>query len=181
MRMLRVLRFVVFCAATASATPTLAQTAASADELKAAYLYRFTGFVEWPAASFAGPDSPLVVGLAGADALLPLLHAMIDGRTVQGRRLSARKVVPGERLAGVHVLFVSREITPPAAWMNSARDRSVLVVTEVPNGLAMGGVLNFVMANERIRFEASLAAATQAGLKLSSRLLAVAARVLTDP
>lgn len=172
--------FVLFSAAVLGPCAR-AQPAASADELKAAYLYRFTGFVEWPASSFAAPDSPLVIGVAGADALLPLLSTMVDGRTVHGRRIAARKVVPGDRLDGVHMLFIAREVTPPAGWMKAARERSVLVVTEVPNGLSSGGVLNFVLANEHVRFEASVAAASQAGLKLSSRLLAVAARVLTDP
>lgn len=166
----------------AAAMPASAQSAAaSADEVKAAYLYRFIGYVDWPPRVFSSAQSPIVIGIVGADAVLADLDGLVKGRTAEGRPVEVRELLPGAPLDGIHLLFISKDIIAPRSWLQHARQNSVLVVTESPQGLAGGGVLNFVLAEHRVRFEASLTAAEQSGLKLSSRLLAVASRVMTDP
>jgi hypothetical protein len=168
-------------AAGAAALPASAQSAAaSADEVKAAYLYRFIGYVEWPPRVFTSAQSPIVIGVVGADAVLADLDGLVKGRTAEGRPVSVRELARDAPLEGIHVLFISKDVIAPRSWLQRARENSVLVVTESPQGLAGGGVLNFVLADHRVRFEASLAAAEQSGLKLSSRLLAVASRVVTE-
>jgi YfiR/HmsC-like len=178
---IRLARCLLGCLAACVAWLAQAEPTASADELKAAYLFRFLGYVEWPATTFAGPDVPIVIGVAGAEALLPLLNSVVEGRTVQGRAVVTRHMAPGDALRGVQVLFVGRDVDAPSAWIRAAHDRAVLVVTETPEGLARGAVLNFVRVGDRIRFEASVAAAERSGLKLSSRLLAVASSVRREP
>jgi hypothetical protein len=167
-------------AAGVAALPAAAQPAASADEVKAAYLYRFIGYVEWPPRVFATRESPISIAVVGADAVRADLDSLVKGRTAEGRPVEVHELLPGAPLDGVHLLFISRDVIAPRAWLQEARDNAVLVVTESPQGLAGGGILNFVLTEQRVRFEASLPAAERSGLKLSSRLLAVASRVVTD-
>lgn len=152
--------------------PAAAQDATEAG-VKAAYLYKFIAYVEWPAHLFATRDSPQVIGVVGADAVLAELQPVLLGRRVNGRPVVARKVDPGDSLDGVHVLHLGRGARMPP----SLAGRPVLVVTDVPNGMPELAVLNFITIDRRVRFEASLVAAEQAGLRLSARLLAVAERV----
>lgn len=141
--------------------------------VKAAYLFKFPAYVEWPAAVFDGPEAAQVIGVLGAEKVLAELELLAAGRRVNGRPLVARRLLPGDPLDGVHVLHVGRGSPVPPL-----RGLPVLVVTDAPTGLPEHGVLNFVTVDRRVRFEASLAAAERAGLKLSARLLAVAERVL---
>jgi hypothetical protein len=165
----------------AAARPGAAQEATE-QQVKAAFLYRFAGYVEWPDASFAQADSPLVIGVLGDEPLAAAVEQAVGGRSVNGRRVTARRVRPGESIAGVHILFVGRAERgrlPQIAQGASAQ--AVLVVTETEGALAQGSVINFLVADRRVRFEISLPSAERSGLKLSSRLLAVAAQVHGGP
>lgn len=154
---------------------------ASVDEVKAAYLYKFASFVEWPDGAFASADAPIVFGVVGAEAVYAELVRLLAGRTAQGRPLAARRVAPGDLLDGLHVLFIGTGVAPPAAWLQRAQNRPLLVVTDRTLGLDAGAALNFVLAQDRLRFEASLPAIDRSGLRVSSRLLALAQRVVATP
>jgi hypothetical protein len=161
----------------AVATAVVAQEATE-QQVKAAFLYRFAGYVEWPEAAFPQADSPLVIGVLGDEELAAAAEQAVAGRSVNGRRVTARRVKPGEALAGVHILFVGRaERGRLAQLAQGAAAQAVLVVTESDGALAQGSVINFVVADRRVRFEISLLSAERSRLKLSSRLLAVAAQV----
>ena len=149
-----------------------------ADEVKAAYLYRFTGYIEWPDAAFAGAEAPLVIGVSGADAVYAELTRVLVGRSVHGRAVVARRIAPGDPLDGVQVLYVGDVGLARSPWAQRLRDRPLLLVTDGPQGLDAGGALNFVLIEDRLRFEASMRAIERAGLKASSRLLALAQRVV---
>ncbi len=153
----------------------------AADEVKAAYLYRFIGFIEWPDDAFAGPGTPLVIGVASADAVYAELSRALVGRNAKGRPVLARKVAAGDALEGVQMLYIGDPALARSAWVQRLRDRHVLLVTDGPQGLDAGAALNFVLVEDRLRFEASLRAAERAGLKVSSRLLALAQRVVGTP
>lgn len=162
---------------------TVGPTASAATEtsecsVKAAYLYQFLSYVEWPPEAFDGRDAPLVVGLFGADAVLADFERVAGGRRVNGRPLQVRRLAAGEPPDGVHLLFLGRSAptTGPAVW--ALGGRPVLVVTDLPSGLPEFGALNFVTVDQKIRFEASQRNAERAGLKLSSRLLLLAERRL---
>src|SRR5258708_29175297 len=92
------------------AGPRPAHADAQADEyrVKAAFLYKFGSYVEWPGASFARADSPVTIGVMGADALADELTQIVAGRSFNGRPVRVRKLRPGDPIAGLHVLFVSR-------------------------------------------------------------------------
>jgi YfiR/HmsC-like len=144
--------------------------------VKAAYLYKFLAYVEWHPPTPQADDAPVVVGVLGADAVHSELQEVAAGRHVGARPLVVRKLAAGDSLNGLHALFVGREhaLAPVARTLQR---RQVLLVADVPGGLADGAVINFIVLAGRVRFEASQAAAERAGLKLSSRLLSVAERV----
>ena len=164
-------------AARAGAQPA----APTADQVKAAYLHKFAGYVDWPPKAFADPATPLVIGVVGAATVFAELARLVPGRAVHGRTVELRHLpAKGPAAADVHIVFVGRDVgvDATAAVVAAYRGRPVLTVTDVPHGLDNGGILNFVEVDKRVRFEAAPAVAELGGLRLSSRLLAVAERVV---
>ena len=148
--------------------------------VKAAFLYKFVGYIDWPSASFARPDTPVTIAVVGAEPLAGELAQAVAGRTVNDRPVTVRRLKPGEPLDGVHVLFVGKaENARLPQLAQAAQARSILTVTETDGALAQGSVINFVLAERRVRFEIALDSAEKSRLKLSSRLLAVAQQVRT--
>lgn len=171
---------IMVLAVLASAWPgaaALAQDAAYApDEVKAAFLYHFGAFVEWPPG--AEREETITIAVLGDSAVAAELAVMLPGRTVQGRPVQVREIDSLEALADAQILFIGEEAqTRLAGHLEALRDRPVLVVTEVDNGLDQGAVINFALIDQRVRFEVSLPAAMRAGLELSSRLLGIAVHV----
>jgi hypothetical protein len=155
-----------------------AQSVAPEAEVKAAYLQKFLGYVEWPATALADADAPLVVGVAGDPAVHAALRSITAERQERGHAIEVRRLGDTDTVDGLHVLFVGRAANL-GRWSARVQGRPVLVVTDQARGLENGGMLNFVPVDGRIRFEASLAHAQQAGLRLGARLLTVAERVVT--
>jgi hypothetical protein len=153
-----------------------APASASESAVKAAYLHRIVGLVEWPPGSFRGPDAPLVIAVAGNDAVAADLEQISTGRPVNGRQVAVRRLREGEPLEGAHVLVVGAGRDARVRELASAAG-PLLVVTEQENGHQLGGVLNFVIVGGRVRFTASLPQADSRGLRLSARLLEVAQAV----
>ena len=145
--------------------------------VKAAYIYKLLPYVDWPPASFANADAPQVIGVMSGDAVHAELEQLVAERRVNGRALVVRKVAPGDSLEGVHVLYLGRSARAPA-MMPLVAGKPILIITDAPAGLAEGGAINFILVDGRVRFEAAPAAAERSGLRLSSRLLAVAERVV---
>jgi len=144
------------------------------DELhvKAAFLYKFTSYVDWPEGAFAGADGPFLVGVQGADALYGELGQLVASRKVHERAVLVRRLVPGESTAGLHMLFAGR-----GSALRAEPGRPVLVVTEAEGEMPLGSMINFRLVERRVRFDIALDAVETAGLRMSSRLLAVARRV----
>ena len=150
------------------------------ERVKAAYLYRFAEYVEWPEGAFARRDAPVTIGVLGSETLADELAQAVVGRMVNDRPVTVKRLKPGEPLAGIHVLFIGKaESARLNQLAQGAQPRSILTVTESDGALARGSVINFVVADRRIRFEISLESAEKSKLKLSSRLLAVAQQVHT--
>jgi len=141
--------------------------------VKAAFLYRFAGFVEWPAGVFKG-DEPLAIGVLNNEAVASDLEQIVAGRNVEGRRVAVRRLREGEALTGVHILFVGGATPARLRDVAASAAGPVLVVGEQDGGLRSGAVLNFQQDEGRVRFSASLTAAEARGLRMSARLLAVA-------
>jgi hypothetical protein len=156
--------------------PSLAWAQPSEHEVKAAFLFRFLPFIEWPAASFASPEAAIAVGVAGAPEIEAELRNIVPGRIVQGRSVSVQPVREGALPAGLHVLFIGRDALRPRE-LAAVAGAPMLVVMETPGGLERGAVVNFVLSEGRVRFEVALDEAERRGLRISSRMLAVALRV----
>jgi hypothetical protein len=145
-------------------------------KVKAAFLFKFGGYVEWPEGVFSGKDAPLVIGVAGADEFADELQQVVGGRKMNGRPVLVRRVHSGDSLSNIHVLFVARSEIGRLNELTS-QVRPVLIVTDMDKGLAQGSVINFVVVDNRVRFEVSLDAARRSGLKIGAPLLSVAMRV----
>jgi hypothetical protein len=144
-------------------------------QLKAAFLFNFTKFVEWPYSSFEDSQSPIVLGIVGDDPFGDDLARIIAGQKVQGRSLAIRKERWGDDLRGCHVLFISAsELDHSARILGGVRSASVLTVSDMEGFAEAGGVIQFVTQENRVRFVVNLDAATQKKLRLSAKLLALA-------
>lgn len=147
------------------------------DEIKAAYLYNFTKFVDWPAVAFQRTSDPLVMCVAADASFSRAVDRIIAGETIGGRPL---RLVPAETdtVARCHVLFIGRGGPERLSRLIAAADKApVLTVSDAPRFLQQGGMILFVLENNRVRFDVNLRAAERAGLRVSSKLLRVARRV----
>ncbi|HVL55202.1 MAG TPA: YfiR family protein [Burkholderiaceae bacterium] len=168
---------IVALAAAASAAADSHSTALER-RVKAAFVFKFVGFVEWPPAAFEDAEEPLTFGVLGDDEFASELAAVIQGRRALGRALRVRTVRPGDPLESLQVLYVARGDTERLAQIARQLQREpLLIISDAPDGLARGSVINFLLVDDRVRFEVALDAAERAGLRLSSRLLSVAYRV----
>jgi hypothetical protein len=158
-----------------------AGAAPHASAVKAAYLYQFGSFVDWPVATFKGPQDPLVIAVLGDEAVAGDLEQLAAGRSVEGRPLRIRTLKDGEAPGPVHVLFIGTMRPAKLRDLLAATPGPVLVVTQQEGALQAGSVINFVADGARVRFNASLASAEVRGLRLSARLLAVAQSVEGRP
>jgi hypothetical protein len=160
--------------------PRAQPVSATEYQVKAAYLLKFGSYVEWPPQAFEQRDSPFVIGVLAADAVAEEVEraavaAVVEGRPVQVRRLDHSDA----GTAGAHVLFIDRSRGGQLAdTLALARGRPLLTVTESEQALAAGGMINFVIVENKVRFDIALAPAEASQLKISARLLSVARRVL---
>jgi len=149
-------------------------------EVKAAFLFNFAKFVEWPANAFTSADEPIILGILGADPFGDSLKPL-EEKTAGGRRLVIKRFVSAEALEKCHILFVSRSSAKDFPQiLPTTRNWNVLTVGEVRGFTEAGGIINFVLVDKKIRFEINVDAAQQAGLKISSQLLKVAKIVRAD-
>jgi hypothetical protein len=148
---------------------------ARASAVKAAFLYKFAAFVEWPRGTLA-PQQPLVIGVSGDEDVASDLEQLAASRA-EDRPVVVRRVAEGAPVQGVHILFLASRREGRLQEAIDAVKGAVLIVTEQPGALQLGSVLNFSFEAGRVRFGASLPAAEARGLKLSARLLAVAQAV----
>ena len=159
-------------------TPAAADEVSGEDlerQVKAAYLYKFAGYVEWPHAAMASDHAPLVIGVMGDEVLAEDLESLLRHRAEDARPVTVVRVKAFEALPSLHVLFIGRsESDHLAPLIRAAREHPILVVTDTEGALALGSMINFDVEGGRVRFDVGLASAQKSGLTLSSRLLAVA-------
>ncbi len=145
--------------------------------VKAAFLYKFLGYAEFPPNAFTEPGAPLLIVVVGSDDMVAELSRITAGRVVAGRPIVVRRVADNEALPPAHLLFVAGGDGERCTRVLRAAASAFLTVTECEGGLRQGSVINFRIIDERVRFDVSLDAADRKNVKLSSRLLTVANRV----
>jgi hypothetical protein len=159
----------------ALAVPVLAAQF-SIDAVKAAYLFRFASYVEWPEA--ARKEGSFVIGLVGGEDIAVHLEKLLKGRSIKDRPAGIRRVQKPADLEGVHILYVDERAFRGSRPLRAlAIAKPILIVTDHHDGLDGGGVINFIEQDRNLRFEISIDAADRSGLKIDSALLSVAARV----
>lgn len=158
--------------------PVSSQTASS-DEVKAAFLFNFTKFVGWPAAATSGPG-PLTVGVLGSDAVAGVLKDIVRGKSVDGRQFVTRRVTAKDDLSTLNVLFIgASEESRLGEVFKQLGSAGVLTVSDVRGFCARGGMIEFLLADDRVRFDINLGSAEQSGLTLNSKLLALAKSIVS--
>lgn len=161
------------------ATPAHAQVF-SADAVKAAFLFRFASYVQWPNDSPSG--GPFVIAVVDGSEVADHLDVLTPGKTVRGRPVEVRRISKPEQLDGVHILYVGPgNIARTRAVRTRATTLPVLIVTDREGGIDAGGVINFLATGRNVRFEVSLIAADRSRLVIDSALLSVAASVERRP
>lgn len=142
---------------------------------RAAYLYSFLGYIEWPSRALPLTDSPLVIGVLNADEVAAELLLSTLGRKTNNRTVTIRRLQPGDSLEDIHLLYIGSG--EPQQVQNTIRQvpqRWTVTVTDEGSADALAGVINFRHSEGRLRFDVSQAAAERGDFKLSSRLLSVA-------
>jgi hypothetical protein len=141
-------------------------------QIKAAFLFNFTQFVEWPAAAFSGPGAPLCIGVLGDDPFGAALEDTVRGESIQNHKLSIRRGQRVEDLTDCQMVFVSKSENDRVPRILAKIDsRPVVTVSELTGFAQQGGTINFYREQNKVRFEINLASARQSGLKISSQLL----------
>lgn len=150
-------------------------------QVKAAFLYSFARFVEWPADAFVHPQATIVLGIVGEDPFGFALDGMVFGKTVNGRGFMVKRLKIGPELRGCHILFISSSEKKNLAHIfESLKGSSVLTVGETDRFVQSGGAIQLLLQDNKVRFEINVGAAALARLKVSSKLLALARSVVGE-
>jgi hypothetical protein len=150
--------------------------------VKATYLYKFQPFVTWPAQAFPSPDAPFTLCIVGNRPFGPLLERVVDGQRAGGRNVAVLRLTTVSPDDHCQILYVGagdavtvKQLAAPVAGM------PVLTVTDSIGDSGAKGMINFVVVDNRVRFEIDDAAAKQSGLTISSKLLSLAVSVRPGP
>jgi hypothetical protein len=152
---------------------------ATEERVQAAYLHKFLNYADWPPSAFPRADTPYVIGVAGDDPVADELAHIAAGRSVNNRGVIVKRLLPGDSLGDLHMLFIGpAERSRLAQWLHQAKGRPILTVTASDGALEQGAIINFRTVDDRVRFEVSVDAAEQNDIRLSSRLFTVATNVV---
>jgi hypothetical protein len=141
-------------------------------QVKAAFLFQFMQFVEWPEPALGDPSLPICIGVLGRDPFGPALEEVTRNEKAQNRPIVVRRSQNAGDLQDCHLVFVSSSEMPRAAQVIAAfGERPVLTVGDTHGFARQGGIMNFFLEGQRVRFEINAGEARQAGLRISSQLL----------
>ncbi len=175
----RLVKSLIFLFLVSPGSPLLSQQSHPTEvQVKAAYLFNFGKFVRWPSPTAAG-SGPFQICVLGKDPFGLVLNSTLDGGSIDDRKVAAKKIVTLQDSDNCQVVFVSASEEPRLKTiLASARSARTLTVSDMPNFVARGGMIQFVPKDSKIRFEVNLPATEEAGITLSSELLKVATRVI---
>ncbi len=143
-------------------------------QVKAVFLFNFAKYIEWPATTTKSQE-PIAIGVLGEDPFGDLLEKAIVGKTVNGRRLIILRITQVHEARDCQILFISSsERQRLRHLLDTLKGSSVLTVGDTEGFAQLGGMINFTLEENRVRFEINQDAAEKAGLKISSRLLSLA-------
>jgi hypothetical protein len=144
-------------------------------QVKAAFLYNFARYVEWPAQAFNSANDPIVICVAGQSPFGAWLEEAVSGKSLAGRRLVVRENSAFGPKCNCQILFVTAaERKRFHSAVGELRDSAVLTVGDSPGFTKDGGVINLRVEDGKVRFEINVEAAEQEHLRISSKLLSLA-------
>jgi hypothetical protein len=144
-------------------------------DVKAAYLYKFAPFVDWPPRSFQGGQDPLVICVVGKDSFGTVLDRVVAGQRVDGHPIIVRRLASADRNLPCHIAYLGGSRAQPVGEaLRLLRGSPVLTVTD---GASAPGILDFTLDQGRVRFRVDDQAAADGGLVISSKLLNLALSV----
>jgi hypothetical protein len=153
----------------------LAAQNATTAEVKAAFLYNFARFTEWPTDAFIEASAPFVIGVAGDEGLRQTVDQLTHGKAIGGRSLRTRNIKDPADVAAVQILFIGGASASRAPeLLKEAGRQPVLTVGDADQFCERGGMIAFLIEQNRVRFEIHVVATEQARLKVSSRVLTLA-------
>src|SRR5258708_21992091 len=165
----------------------LAQDSSESSEylIKAGFIFNFAKFVEWPPTTFAQPDSPIVIGILGTDPFGTIIDHIVQDKKIGGRGFVVKRLkwrAEAKDLRECKILFVgASERAHIDELVQIVKFLPILTVGETPGFAEHGGVIRFVLEDNRVRFEVNVDAARQGGLTISSRLLTLARIIQQAP
>lgn len=161
-------------------TLTASTSSATEYEVKAAFLYSFAKYVEWP--DGAVTEEPFLIGVLGQDPFEQALDVTLQGKSILGHRVAVARFARLDEALRSHILFVAgsdaREQDPV---LKALQGRPILSAGESEGFAERGGIVGFRTQDNRVRFEINLRRAEESGLKISSQLLKLATIVTTKP
>jgi hypothetical protein len=150
-------------------------------QIKAVYLFNFGKFVRWPVVGLPAEGGAFSICVLGQDPFGERLDSTIAGEAIDGRRLVAKRASKLEDVAGCRILYISAsESNQLKKILGALTGTPTLTVSDIPDFTTSGGMIQFVVKENKVRFEVNLAAAEKSGLVLSSQLLKVATTVRKD-
>lgn len=144
--------------------------------VKAAYLYKFGLFVQWPVSAFASASSPVNLCLFGADPFGKMLDEAVNGQRIGARSIVVQRIKAQAQVAGCHILYLPAELPNRSQLLDALSGSGVLTVTDGPKQTVQG-VIHFVVKDGRVRFDIDDEQAAHSGLAISSKLLSLALSV----
>ncbi len=146
-------------------------------EVKAAFLYNFAKFVQWPPSVIPPGASPIVIGVLGENPFQGELRRTLENKKVDDHPLVMRQFQSLTDATNCHILFISAsEAGHLPQIIDRLQGKSVLTVADMEHFTENGGMIRFVLRESRVRFEINNDAARKANLRISSKLLALALR-----
>ena len=152
-----------------------AEPAADEYPVKAAFLFNFAKFVEWPADAFKGSDDPIGICVVGQNPFGSALQDLVRDKTVANRPFLVREAANAQQASKCQIVFVTAsERKRFRSLLEDLRGHSILTVGEADDFVASGGIINFKLKDARVRIEIDAGAAERARLRISSKLLSLA-------
>ena len=145
------------------------------NNIKAAFLYNFTHFIEWPVNAFTTAEAPLVIGILGIDPFNSLLDKKVSNETIKGRSIKVERYTDVRDIKTCHLLFISHsEIAKRKEIFDCLLNKNIVTVSDIPDFVTNGGMIGFVSKQSKIILQINLSASKAADIQISSKLLQMA-------
>jgi hypothetical protein len=174
-------RFGLMLGLCAGATAAAAEVSQAPNEytVKAAFLYNFALYTEWPPDAFRAPEAPLTICVMAAERAEDLLNVATPGRRIKGREVVARQIEWNQGVTGCHVIFLGASHTRRVGeLLQMVGNQPVLTVCDSAAAAERGCTIGFIVSDSRVGFDINTAAASKARVTISSRVLALARKLL---